>query len=564
MISIILKERTDGYIIAANAQNALTTGNGLNYALCQYSQRNSLFSAALIYDYASISRRKVDDSNSYLIGDAWHNIVKNGRNTWLKYDSETLELNYNYYLPGNIIFDISATGNYYYSAHRGQMQQVIEDGRADYFQYTRPYENNFTPNINFFLKKFLPNNSYISASLSANYIGQKYKYDYDESTSEDMKNIFYNYGYSTRGHRQVYIGEIKYNNPFTRSLGLNVGARGNYSNSYNKYHGDIDNNSRVQSTNIYTYATAYGYLANYKLYYYAGFGLSGNFTRQDNIKENVWTPQPSFFIRYRLGNWFWALNGSMTQRQPSSAMLSDTEFKINNFEYLRGNPRLSSWTQYRSGFKINGTVGKVSLMNSLQYNYDRKPVCGITIRETSDQLVKFINTYANAKRFSSLSNYFYVQWSLNANCSMSGGAQFISYRAKGEHFNRKLNTWKFDMAFDWNAGPWNAGIQWNSRSESIFGETRNISSPSNSLYVKYRIGDFTFGLTAENLLVSHGFYEKDFVEAPTMRTSDIVYAPSMGNKLTLSISWNMIRGKQRDTVDVDLVNRDRESGVLKK
>ena len=138
VVNFIMKERQDGYAIGLEVEHAVTSLAGGGYAYGKYDKRNSQFSAVLFSKYNSFSRRRIDNNDSYLLGDDWHTIEKKGMNTPIKYTNNTIQLGYNHFIPGKSIFDVTFSGLFYYSPERSHKQLVTEPGMSNYYQLTKP------------------------------------------------------------------------------------------------------------------------------------------------------------------------------------------------------------------------------------------------------------------------------------------------------------------------------------------------------------------------------------------------------------------------------------------
>ena len=561
VVNFIMKERQDGYAIGLEVEHAVTSLAGGGYAYGKYDKRNSQFSAVLFSKYNSFSRRRIDNNDSYLLGDDWHTIEKKGMNTPIKYTNNTIQLGYNHFIPGKSIFDVTFSGLFYYSPERSHKQLVTEPGMSNYYQLTKPYEKNYAPELSLFYKHFFSNKSAIKANLVAVYRSTDYHYDMLQSYSEDMSSPFDTYGYKTDGSRQAYIAEVNYYNSFTRKIGLSAGVRTSYTNTFNKYDTDQLASTRMSDTNLYGFVGAYGYLG--KLYYSLFCTLSGRMLDQNGIHESKWFVQPTFRFNYPVKNWRFALSGGMYQNAPSLSQMSDVTTVKDKFEATKGNPYLQNWWYYNMSFRISGNLGPVNIQNTFKYNIAHKPVMDYVDRINYNGSYLFINSFANQKGSSILSDDLYLYVPIAYGISVSGGVGIYNYDVKGENYTHNLTNWRFNASLDWSHGNWNAGFNWYSKEKSLSGETYTTSGTSNSVYLFYVLGQFRFGIRGENIFCKNGTTLIETLDSSVMKKTESIVVPATGNSISLSISWNFSKGKRRQQADVDLKNSDTETGIMK-
>lgn len=562
VINIVMKERIDGYAAAVVANNAVTTANGQNFAFAQYNRNNSQYGISLNSDYTSLRRRRLDNNNTYMLGDQPHTVSFKGINTPLKYTENTIQAGYNFFVPSNQILDITFKGVFYYSPDRAHAQEVIEDGKSPYFQLTEPYEKYLSPSLNIYYKYYLSKKAALTFNLVGNYRHTDYHHTVTEAPDMDFTNQDYNYNYGTKSDRQSYIGEIKYHSKFTRIFNLRVGARAHYAYTSNRYIGDGSTSDKLHDTNIYTYFSSYGYIG--RVYYTLGLGLSGRITKQNGESTSKWIPSPELKVIYRLKGWEFNLNGSVIQNYPSLSEMASTEFQINRFEIKRGNPDLRNGWKYRMALRITKSLGPLNIQNTLSYSDARKPVMTCISREQTPDGYQFVTSFANQKGMSVLTNSLNLQGGLSNNLALTVGVNFNSYRSRGLTYTHSLNNWQFNVAAEWFAGNWNVGIDWRNRSRSLTGETISYVGPMSSAYVNYIIGNqWRFGLMGQYLFSKNGPTYREKTNSQYMTKQENLIVPAQGNMIMLTAAWNFTAGKQRKDANIDMTNEDNGAGIFK-
>lgn len=562
VINFVLKKRTDGYSAAVMANNAVTTANGQNMIYGKYTRNNSEYAISFNSDYTSLTKRRIDDTNVYMMETGPHTVLYKGMNTPLKLTDNTLQLGYNHFIPGKHIFDITFKGVVYYSPDRGFRQKVIEDGEAPYYQLTQPYEKYIRPNLNIYYKRFLTKTSSLTANIVGNYRHTNYRQKTTDSFSEDLSNPTYEYDYGTKSNRQAYIGEVKYLNNFNRKFNLSVGARVAYSYTANEYEGDNPSTDYLHDTDLYAYAALSGRFG--KLFYLIGMGANGSMMKQNGTEKTKWTPRPQLQLSYTQNGWRFNLNGSLLQQSPSLGEMASTRIRNNKFEAREGNPDLKDWWRSRVSLRISKRFGPVSLQNTLTYAHSQNPVMSYVVREDGKDGPLFVTSYLNQKKFSTLTENFNVECGLPGNLTLSGGIRFSSYRSAGPYYSRSLDNWQGNIALDWAYGNWNVGMNWNSRERSLSGETISFQGSTNSVYLHYVIANqFRIGLQGQYLFLKNGPEFRDNLQSAYMTKKETVIVPAQGNMIMITAAWSFSSGKKRKQANIDLNNEDTESGVFK-
>lgn len=563
VINVIMKQRTDGYAAAVLLNNAVTTANGQNFTFGKYTKNNSEYTLSLNSDYTSLSRRRVDNLNTYTFEDHPKTIAFEGMNTRLKYTENTLQAGYNHYIPKKHIFDVSFKGVFYYSPDRAYAQKVAEEGEAPYFQMSRPYEKYLSPQLNFFYKRFIGKSSTLTANLVGRYLHTDYHYNVFESPTNrfDYDNPTYRYG--TVSNRQSYIGEIKYSNKFNRKFTLSVGARGSYSYTSNDYTLNESSIDRLHDTNVYAYASASGYFG--KLYYLAGVGMSGRMINQNHNTYDKWMFRPELQFSYRAKGWRFNLRGIMLQNSPSLSEMATTEVRTNRYELRKGNPDLEDWWKYRMSLKISKKILFFNIQNTLSYTNAHNPVMSFVERITDregDML--FMTSFKNQKRMSVLTDNFVLDFGLGDNLSVSGGINYNQYRSRGISYSHNLDSWQFSFAADWYSGNLNAGINIRSREKTLSGESYSYTGAYNNMYINYIIGNrWRFGIIAQYLLCKNGPTFKDELKSYYMTKHETIVVPAQKNMIMVTVAWNFSAGKQRKEAKIDMHNSDVNTGIFK-
>lgn len=562
VINITRKKRTDGYAAAVITNNAVTTANGQNALLGKYSKNNSEYSFSFNSDYTSLSKRRIDNINTYLIGDQPHDIIFKGMNTPLKFTENTLQAGYNHFLPGKQVFDVTFKGVFYYSPDRAYAQKVSENGQNPYYQLTEPYEKYLSPQLSIYYKRNFTKKSSITANLVGNYRRTDYHHDVKESATDNFENSESTYDYGTKGDRLSYIFEVKYLNKFNRLFNLSVGSRLSHAYTSNSYIGDNNSTDKLHDTNIYAYAAANGRFGPF--YYLAGIGVSGRMMSQNDREMNRWTPRPQLQLVYTLMGWKFNLYGTVTQESPSLSELANTEFRINRFEIKKGNPNLKDWWKYRTTLRISKNLGIANIQNTLSYVSAHNPVMSFVERTQDGENTLFITSFANQKRMSLLSNSLSIESSLSDNLSFSLGVDFKSYQSRGNDYSHNLSNWQFNAAIDWFAGNWNVGVNWRNRERSLAGEFLSYTGTSNTLYINYIVGNsWRFGLMGQYLFTKNGPTFKEDTYSRYMVKSEKTIVPAQRNMIMVTAAWNFSIGKQRKEAKIDMTNEDNASAIFK-
>lgn len=562
VINVVMKERKNGYASAVVANNAVTTANGQNFVFGKYTNGNSEYALSFNSDYTSLSKRRIDNTNTYIFDEKSHNVNFKGIDTPLKYTENTLQAGYNYFIPSKQIFDVTLKGVFYYSPDRGYAQKVTEDNKLPYSQLTKPYEKYLSPRLNIYYKRWLTNKSTLTANIVWSYRHTNYRYAITEYSNSDFDYPDCSYEYGTKSNRQAFIGEIKYLNKFNRKFNLNIGSRIFHAYTFNEYTNSSTSTDKQHDTNIYAYAYSSGYFG--KIYYMAGIGLSGRIVNQNSRNFTRWTPRPQLQFVYNLYGWKFNLYGTMIQESPTLSEMASTEFRINKFEIKKGNPDLKDWQKYRVALKINKNFGPANIQNTLSYISSHNPVMTSVYRQTTTDGYQFITSYDNQKSMSELTNNLNIECGISNNLAISMGVDFKSYQSKGLTYSNNLNNWQFNIAADWFAGNWNAGINWRNHERSLSGEYISYIGSNSTIYLNYVIGNqWRIGLIGQYLFSKNGPVFKENLHSKYLVKEETTIVPAQKNMIMISVAWNFSKGKQRKEAKIDMTNEDNGSGIFK-
>lgn len=562
VINIVMKKRTDGYAAAVVANNAITTANGQNFVFGKYTRNNSEYAISFNSDYTSLSKRRINNTNTYMFGEQPYNISFKGIDTPLKYTENTLQTGYNYFNPDKQIFDITFNGVFYYSPDRAYAQEVTEYGQIPYFQLTEPYEKYLSPRLNIYYKYYLTNKSALTANLVGNYRHTDYHYALTESATDNFENPTYYYMYGTKSNRQSYIGEVKYLNKFNRKFNFYIGTRMSYAYTSNDYLGENSSIDKQHDTNLYAYISSYGYFG--KLYYMASIGLSGRMIKQNEISMTKWMPRPQLQFVYSLKGWKFNLYGTLIQDAPSLSEMASTEFQINQYEIKKGNPNLEDWWKYRFALKTTKSIGLFNIQNTLSYIRSHNPVMSNVIREESLNGYLFIRSFENQKKLSVLTNSLNLECAISNNFAFSMGINFKSYQSQGLTYYHTLNNWQFNVAADWFAKNWNAGINWHNCELSLSGESLSQTGSASTMYVNYIVGNqWRIGLIGQYLFSRNGPMFKECLNSKYLIKEETTIVTAQRNMIMLTVAWNFSKGKQRKEANIDMTNEDNGASIFK-
>lgn len=565
VINITTKKRISGILGGVNTTNAVTTGNGNNFAFVKYNYGKSEISTTYSMEYSAVNNRKIDQTDEYTLTDgSKHTIKREGFDTFLKYTNQKIALTYNFTEPNKYVFETSLRGTFYDSPDRGHKQMISETGKTAYYGFTAPKEKYHSPSIDIFYKMNLPSKNIILANIVGTYTNTNYGYYYQTYRDRNLSDAIDKYGYETQGKKYSIIGELKHYKFFDNSMRLTSGLTYNYGYVDNKYLGKNEAKNKITTNNAYLYTQLDGKLK--KLGYSLGLGVSRDLYVQGNEKTDYWTIRPYLTLSISpLKNMSMRYKAFIMPDNPSLSMLSNISQQVNSLEFKVGNPNLKPYNNFVNSFLVSYSYKNVYLENTLSYTYSKNPILSKITRKTD----QFNNTIfevcsENQDMASRINNRFAAQYYIIPNVwGLAAAIDYSSFLSKGFEYSHRHNILSIQMESQLLLKQWEIGLSYNSPSSSLSGENINYYSDYSNLSLGYNFKNIFLGINWSYIFKKECLVNREMTINKYMNKDLSVFVPGFSNMISFKFSWNFNYGRKYNGERKSLNNIDSDSGIFK-
>ena len=554
VINIIVRKPTAGYTVGADLTNALTTvsGSEMLFGKMNFGRSEVGLSYSLQYlrdrtDYRSDSHYLLQSGT---VVDINRNSIDN-RHTLLSND---LQLTYS--LSDSLyVFQAKLNGQGDLRPERDRWLIDVNGAVVENNSSTRQQ----SPSLDLYYQQHLTKNQTLTANVVGTYIHSKADNENNEGTP---------YLYHTTGDTYTLWAEAIYENrlkPFTLSAGLQYGYR--YSD--NLYEGDASAHNVMRTNYSYGFSQLKGRIWK-RLAYAAGFGISHWHYRQDAHHRRFLLLRPKLSLAYPLGqHWRVKYNFEISQHVSKIALISDVQIKQNAMETLVGNPDIRPNRVTSHDLRLTYTTPR--LMNELQGYYRLNARCNMNkvIRQSGNEFptvtTPFILTQTNARGC----DFFFIQdfnrWTIipdKLELTVYGGIyRYFNYGDDYTHTYTSFNGAAWLQAY---LGRWTMMAYADNGYHWMEGEGRGHQGADWQLSASYSLSsELTAALYVRHPFCAHPLSNHSEKVNRYIQRDYVSHQPNDGNRLMLTLTWNLSHGRQYRDIQRTMNHRDTDTGILK-
>lgn len=556
-INVVMKKTQDGVALGVNATNSTKITYGYNNVFATYNRKNSQLTINQSENYQNFSNQTSDDLRQYLLpnGD-WHTVHIQSLSARTLSATHGTTLKYNLTLPDNLVFQAQGYLNLRRNPRQERSYLVSETGKSDYTSHIRSKDQNESPALNLYLKKYLANNQALIFNVVGTHINSDYDYLYE------LEESGFQTAYGVRGQKSSIIGEVKYNKSFQWGS-LTSGIRSFYGNTRNHYVGSTDNSSQMVNVNSNAYVQVDGRWK--QLSGSASLSLDDQYYNQKDGQYHKQILNPQVNLNYwvssttSLGYRF-----SLAPRLPSLASMNDIIIQKDQWERSVGNPFLKPFNHIENTLRAAYYKANVYALLSATYASNRHAIMPTVTRTEIDGQVFFDNEAQNQRDMNQLVLTAYLRYAaFNNKLIVSGTGSYNHFHAKSYLYTNKRGFFSGNIALESYLGKFYLSARCASRYNSLFAETIWYNEYTSSLNATYNWKNFKIGVTWEQPLQPGGTNNR--VET----LNDVVHKvvrqsnPEAGNHFLLTLSWRWNHGFKPKIQEADLNNKDTDAGILK-
>ena len=564
VINYIVKRQVSGISGGIQGMNAVTTGFGNDNVYVKANVGKSEFGLDYFVSYRDYDTRYVDGYDRFSFPDGTTqdrklepNIVPFG------YVQQTIEASYNLTQPDKYVFNVLFTNELFDTDKQDYSQRIVEKGKPDLTFFKHGEDHNYTPSLDIYYSRQLPDKQKITANLVGTYIGTDYLYDYKEWETEE--DILSHYAYSTDGKRYSLIGEGMYSKEWEKAV-FTAGVKGNTAYTKNVYTGTNGKTLRMNNSSLYGYVQVQGKWQ--KLSYVLGMGIQRQaFSEAENNFSYV-SFRPSVSLSYPVfKNAQLRYTFNITPYIPSLSQLSDIVQQSNNLEINRGNRYLRPYRVYSNRLTFSWNTNPVNVQLTGNYNYYDKPIL-TSIHPVLGELGNYLLEYAsvNGKAHHSANARLNVQWKIIPDflaINAYGGVNW--YRSKGEDFDNEYKAWILGATMSANYKKFSLVAGASTRPKSLYGYYVNYGEKDSYVQLTYILNkNFSAGVACLYPFTPSGWTGGSRIMGSSyVEKKSWTHIKDNGNMFCLYFNWKFNSGRKHQAGRKTMNNSDRDSGVVK-
>lgn len=552
VINYVVKRLESGGYISVNANNTITQVAGTNSLVGRVNYKKSEFGISYVFDYDKVRKRKDDEDIHFIYPSHTIQRISTGVYSPFSTIKHTVNLSYNL-VSDRYLFNIIARQNILTLKKQPQsFTQYNQNAYSSSSVSTYLKNNPETTALDLYYKYNLPKKQNLSLNVVGTHIGTNRLSRYNESVDEEIATRILN---NVSGHKYSVIAEGLYEKATSFST-LNIGLRHVQGYARNSYSGDHTSKESLANSSTYFFIQLQGNIQ--KINYIAGLGGMRFYYKNNNKSFEYYMIRPDLKVEYKYKNFLsFHYNFSIRPSIPSLAFLNDVPQSQDAFQTAIGNPALKPYNEYENEINVNFSHAAVDANVRFYHHYYSNPIM------ESNSLVndQIILSSLNQKRF--------VNYGLNSDISFRIYKEYLilkligniaKNRSEGENYTHHLTSIYGKLQLFFAYKNWGGMFSMHTRQQSLWGETfikgakyQVVEVNYNLPFIKLALGmDLPFGKE----------WNKRTEVASSVNPSVSWMRMKVNRAVYLNIQWNFSIGRKYKTVNKNLKNIDRDSGIF--
>lgn len=567
VINYVVKRRYAGYVGGLSTMQAFTTGFNNSSAYFKYNHKKSEFSLIYGFNYRGYDERRYDGHTTYIFPDGTER-QKNyiGYNSDFMYVTNNVQLGYSLAEPDKYTLDIRLNYNHYNSPYSGMNRRVQETNQPDMFLYNNRSDKEHLPSLDIYYSLNLPHNQSIMANVVGTHINTDHNYLmrnylFSQSPQQSMQTDPVNdYSYTTKGRKYSLISEAMYTKTMKKTA-LTAGVNYSVSRTENEYTGSTNNDTGMNSNNLYMFAQVQGNLS--VINYQVGMGANRSSIHQGDIGFTKWTVRPQISLSTSaIKNIFIRYSGRIGQNTPSLSQLSDVRQHGNELTAYDGNTGLKPSYTYSNSILFNWSRPIFNFRLTGVWSYAPDIIMDTYIPEQQDGSYLIIGRPENQKSFTQKSvTAVLTLHAIKDILDISLYGNYNRYESRGLAYSHNYNAWTWGGSANMMLGNWSASANFYTAPKSFFGESMTGGEVNSNLNVSYRHKNLQLGIGAILLGHAQGFIYDNFTDSRYYKSSGYTQIKDNGNMVYVTLSYNFSHGRKYKADQRRLSNSDNDNGI---
>lgn len=568
VVNYIVRRCYSGYVGGMKTMQALWEWFNNTSAYFKYNHKKSEFSVNYRFNHRWYDQQRNVTTSSYIQPDG---TVRNrdyiGFNNKMTYSDNNLQLGYNLAEPEKYMLNVRFNFGWNNQPYSGPIHRVVETGKADLLTYNRRSVFDKVPSLDVYYSINLPHKQTLALNAVGTYIGTDYAYHQKEylyagSLDETLKtNPQNDYSYDTDGKKYSFIGEGVYTKNFAKTA-FSAGANYAVSRTDNAYTGAVNENTVLNSNNLYAFVQLQGSLG--KLNYQAGVGANYTSIHQGEAGFNRWTFRPQLTLSTNaIKNVSLKYTGRIQPNLPSLSQLSDVRQQRNDMDISDGNTSLVPYTSYSNRITAMWSRKLFDLQTVLQWWYAPDIIMTSIIPEKQqDGSWLYSSKPMNQKYFSQLDWRAHLTvHAIKDKLDVTAYGVYLYQNSKGLDYQRKFGAWRYGFYANLMLGPWAADYYFETAQRYLDAESVYGGENSSNLEVSYKYKNIKVGLGCVLLGYAKGYDYTAETHSRYFVSNTHQTIKNNGNMAYITVSWNFSHGRTYKTAERSMNNSDRDNGI---
>lgn len=553
VLSIYLKRKVDGFAMNAMVESAVATGY-LNAAInMTYNNRASRFS--IFYTPSWTNFRKIDYfSNQKFLSDELNIYITENGNSPMRDLSNPVKLKYDFAPNASTFFSAAVMLNPVSSTIG--ISGMAEDSYVGNNQFDkRVTSSDVRPSLDLYFRKNLTSRDVIEWEEVATYAKSRYKNNFDYRY-EDGSDFYNN---EVKSNRYSLISELSYSHAFNYGAVLSAGYQNTVSKNRNTYIGENYTPSMTENNN-YLYLR---YEQQWdKVTLSAATGIKAFWEKNDRVSRRFISNISSLQVQWAINN-SWSMGASFryTPEIPSLNAITDFPQQVSPYLWTNGNPNIKTSPALRYSINANYNYRKLNVsFNTIYYNISPYFVQDVSYMGDNKFLMQVVNCKRTRRWFNTIGLSLSDIYGFGANASVS----VDYYDSKGDDWAYDVLGVPIDLNIWWNHGPFTISYFRNIPAKWLNGNVVYKDRNSDGLKFSYRPNShWMFDVAWYYMFEKKGVkirQESMSLVNPGITNRNI---QNMGNMVTLTVGYNINIGKNYNSENRNLENKDSNSAILK-
>lgn len=554
LISITLKQRTDGGQVYAWGRSALTTAFVDANIRASYHQGPSQFT--LFYNPSWRNYQRVYDNieESYIGKDFSVKLEEHDRNPF-NYHVHNMGLKYDYSPNAGTLF--SATFRATPSFHKSRkFAHSTDTSLGTYDNENLSTSKDFAPSLDLFFKRDFNEKNALELQVVGTLSSSDYRRDNDYIFADGSSA---NYVMDVDSRRRSLISEVSYIHQFSDLTSLSAGYQNTVSRSTNTYL-TSDYKPVLTENNNYVYARLGQQVG--KVYLSLSTGAKLFWIKNDlndrHFISNLSSAQVSWNISQK-----WRLTAAFqyTPGIPSLTALTDYSQQQTPYLVSNGNPDLKVSHNFRYQLMPSFQYKKFSASLLMNYRYSGDFVMDDIIY-MGDRM--FLSQSVNAKNAWSAGGNLYLKLSGIAGFGINVNLGLDHYETKGDNWSHHLTSFDASMNLWWNKGPFTISYWRKLPGKYLSGHYVGKDENGDALSFDYKPDrHWTFQASWMYMFDVKGTKYPSWNYSYVNPSTSERYIKDNGNMVVLSVSYSADFGSIFRSSRRSLNNSDNGSSLLK-